>query len=143
MKQFIILTFLSAALLACNNTANHKTVGILQQELAGKWLISSIDEQTVINNAVPTLTFDINLSLSGQASCNNFLTHYIIDNKTLGMGPIKTTRKMCSPELMQQESKLLKVLTKVKRFQVDNDQLTLLDQQGKPQLRAQRVKSSI
>jgi heat shock protein HslJ len=59
------------------------------------------------------------------------------------MGPIKTTRKMCSPELMQQESKLLKVLTKVKRFEVDNDQLTLLDHQGKPQLRAQRVKSSI
>ena len=142
MKQFIILTFLSSVLLACNNTASHKTVGISQQELAGKWLISSIDEQTVINNAVPTLTFDTNLSLSGQASCNNFLTRYLIDNKTLGMGPIKTTRKMCSTELMQQESKLLKVLTIVKRFEVDNDQLTLLDQQGKRQLRAQRVKSS-
>ena len=143
MKQFIIVTFLFLTLSACNNTARNKTVGVSQQSLAGKWLISSIGEQTVINNSVPTLTFDKKLSLSGQASCNNFLTRYKLDKKTLGMGPITTTRKMCSPKLMKQESKLLKVLTKVKRFEIDNAQLTLLDQQGKPQLKAQRVKSSI
>ncbi len=44
---------------------------------------------------------------------------------------------------MQQESKLLSVLTTVKRFELDKDQLTLLDNQGRAQLKAKRVKRSI
>jgi heat shock protein HslJ len=136
MKQLIILTSLSLALLSCNNTAN-----LSKQTLAGKWLISSINAQRVIIGKVPILTFDNNLSLSGQASCNNISTRYAVDNKTLSIGPIATTRKMCSPELMQQESTLLKVLTKVKRFQIDSGLLIMLDQQGKTVLKAQRVKN--
>ena len=118
MKQLIALTSLSLTLIACNNTAN-----LAKQTLAGKWLIRSINTQIVITDKVPTLTFDNNLSLSGQASCNIISTRYKVDNKTISIAPIATTRKMCSPELMQQESKLLKVLTKIKRFEIDNEKV--------------------
>ena len=136
MKQLIIVIIISLALLACNNTAN-----LIKQTLPGKWLITSLNGQSVITNKINTLTFDENLSLSGLASCNNISSSYKVDNKSLSIGPIVATRKMCSPLLMQQESKLLKVLSKSKRFEIDNSQLSLFDQQGKRQLKAKRVKT--
>ncbi len=141
MKRFIVVTSLALALLACNNTTNNKPPNTLKAALAGKWLIAEITEQAVLANSEPTLTFDKNLSLSGHVSCNNLLTRYQLENKKLNIGPIKTTRKICLPELMQQESQLLTVLTKVKRFEIDKDQLTLLDNQGRAQLKAKRVKA--
>ena len=143
MKQFIVVTSLTLALLACNNTTNNKPIYTGKPALAGKWLIATITEQAVITSSFPTLTFDKSLSLSGQLSCNNFLTRYQLDNKNLSIGPITTTRKICPSELMQQESKLLSLLTTVKRFELDKDQLTLLDNQGRAQLKAKRVKRSI
>ena len=50
------------------------------------------------------------------------------------------TRKMCLPALMEQESRLLQALGKVKRFQLNNGELTMYDQQGSLQIKAKRTK---
>jgi heat shock protein HslJ len=47
---------------------------------------------------------------------------------------------MCLPALMIQEAKFLQALDKIRRFQLNNDQLSMFDQQGALQLKAKRTK---
>jgi heat shock protein HslJ len=47
---------------------------------------------------------------------------------------------MCLPALMIQEAIMLQALSKVRRFQLNNDQLSMFDQQGTLQLMAKRTK---
>ena len=83
-------------------------------------------------------TLALKKRLSGNASCNNISSNYTSQNNSLDIGPLATTRKMCLPALMTQESQLLKALGKVKRFQLHNDELSMYDQQGGLQIKAKR-----
>jgi len=127
---------LSTTLLACNSSTTLST----PETLPGSWLVESIKNKAVISQSTAQLTFDQKNNLSGSAYCNNISTSYRLQNNSITFGPIATTRKMCLPALMEQESLLLQALAKVKRFQLNNGQLSMYDQQGSLQLKATRKK---
>ncbi len=135
IKRFTLLFTISTTLAACSST----TVPPLET-LPGNWLIVSIQDKTVIENSAARLVFHSEDKLSGSASCNNMSSSYSAQDSALTINRIATTRKMCLPALMEQESRLLRALSKVNRFQLNNGQLSLYDQQGDLQIIAKRTK---
>jgi heat shock protein HslJ len=74
----------------------------------------------------------------GALSCNNFQTSYEEGDMTLAFGGIATTRKGCSPQLMQKERLVLKFLDAAASFAMDGEVLVLKDNKGQEILRLQR-----
>ncbi|KGJ87739.1 META domain-containing protein [Colwellia psychrerythraea] len=136
IKRLTLILALSTQLIACNSSTTLPT----PETLSGSWLVQSIKNKPVISQSSARLTFDQKNKLSGSASCNNISTSYSLQNNSISIGPIATTRKMCLPALMQQESLLLQALGKVKRFQLNNDQLSMYDHQGSLQIKATKTK---
>ncbi len=135
IKQLVLLVAISTTLTACNTSSALPS----PEKLPGSWVVSSIQGKAVIINSKARLVFTEGNKLTGSASCNSISTSYSTQNNSLKISPIATTRKMCSPLLMEQEAILLQSLSKVKRFQVQDDELSLFDQQGSLQLKAKRT----
>jgi len=135
IKRLVLLVAISTTLTACNSPSALSS----PEKLLGSWVVSSIQDNPVIANSKVKLVFTEENKLTGSASCNNISTSYSSQNNTLKIAPIATTRKMCSPSLMKQESILLQSLRRVKRFQLHNGELSLFDQQGALQLKAKRT----
>ncbi|ALO35006.1 hypothetical protein CMT41_09990 [Colwellia sp. MT41] len=136
IKRLALLVAISTTLAACNSSPAVPS----QETLPGSWLVQSIQDKAVMMQNIARLNFDQTNGLSGSASCNNISSRYSIQNNSLNIGPIATTRKMCAPALMAQESRLLQALAKVKRFQLHNGELLMYDQQGGLQIKAKRAK---
>jgi heat shock protein HslJ len=135
IKRLVLLIAISTALAACKSTPPSAP-----KTLLGSWLVSSINDKTVIAKSTAQLKFTPKNMLSGSASCNNISSSYSSQKNAVNIGPITTTRKMCLPALMIQEAIMLQALSKVRRFQLNNDQLSMFDQQGTLQLKAKRTK---
>lgn len=136
IKQLSLLIIISTTLAACSSAKTEPK----PETLPGNWLVNTIQDKAVIANSSAQLSFHPENKLSGSASCNNISSNYSVQNNSLTIGAIATTRKMCAPALMEQESHLLQALSKVKRFQLNNGKLSLYNQQGTIQLEAKRTK---
>ena len=136
IKRLVLLIALSTTLAACNSSSTLAA----PETLLGSWLIDSIKGKPVVAKSMAKLKFTQENRLSGSASCNNISSSYISKNNAISIGPIATTRKMCLPALMDQEANLLQALSKVKRIQLKNGQLSMIDQQNVLQLKAKRTK---
>jgi heat shock protein HslJ len=117
----------------------------LSTSLQGMWRVEYIKSRPVIDNSPATLVFSAKNKLSGQASCNNFFASYQISDKAnktplLTVSQAGTTRKMCAPALMEQESRLLTTLPNITSYQVTNNILTLFDKSQKALFKAVKVK---
>lgn len=129
------ITILVSLLTACSHSSAPKMNTII-----GQWQVISIQETPVLNKSIVNISFDKENKLSGVASCNNISSQYTQNDNALIIGPVATTRKMCPPTLMSQESLMISTLSKVKRFQLMDDSLTMYDQKGAIQIEAQRIK---
>lgn len=109
------------------------------ETIMGQWKIFAIQEVQTLNKSTVTIEFNEENKVSGSASCNNFSSQYSKDNNSLTIASVATTRKMCPPILMTQESKMLSTLTKVRRYQLINGLLTMYDQKGTVQIEAKRI----
>ena len=136
LKRLALLLAISTTFSACNSSSALPT----HESLPGQWLVKTIQDKPVMVNSNARLNFDQQNRLSGSASCNNISSSYSSQNNSLNIGPMAMTRKMCLPALMAQESRLLQALGKVKRFQLNNGELSMYDQQGRLQIKAKRTK---
>jgi len=137
IKQLSLFVVLLTSITACNSSS----VIASTEPLYGRWIVQSIQDQRIIDKSTAKVIFSPDNKLTGSASCNSIATSYNTQNNSLSIGPIATTRKMCQPALMEQESTLLQALAKVRRFEINNGQLSLFDQQGTLQLKAKRTKN--
>ena len=136
IKRLALLVVISTTFSACNSSSALPTY----ESLPGNWLVETIQGKPVMVKSTAQLNFDQQNRLSGSASCNNISSSYNSQNNSLNIGAMAMTRKMCLPALMEQESRLLQALGKVKRFQLTNGELSMYDQQGSLQIKANRIK---
>ncbi|TMM41483.1 META domain-containing protein [Colwellia ponticola] len=136
IKRIALLAALSTTLAACNSNSTLSS----SAALPGSWHVSSIQNKAVIANSNAQLTFNTENKLSGSASCNIMFASYTLNADKIDIGPVATTQKMCLSASMDQEQLLLQALNKVKRFQLNNDELSMYDQQGVLQIQAKRTK---
>ena len=67
--------------------------------------------------------------VSGSAGCNNYTADYTVDGDSLSIGPAAATRMFCEG-LMDQEAAFLAAMQSASSFELETDQLQLLNDQG-------------
>jgi heat shock protein HslJ len=121
IQTIIVLAFLT--LVACSSGAD-----------AGEDLIGPVWVATSMNghNLVPTTTisaeFNAEDSVSGSTGCNTYSTSYTVDGNNITFGDeMAVTRAFCAEPVNEQESEYLLMLNEADRFEINDDELTLLD----------------
>jgi heat shock protein HslJ len=72
------------------------------------------------------VTFSADGRITGFSGCNTFMGRYDVDDQTLSVGPLASTRRACAtPELQTQEQRFLGDLQQVARLEVSGAQLIL------------------
>lgn len=133
-----------AAVTATFNDTNEDESASLTPEinlLIGKWLIEDIEGHGVIDTAQSTLEIAADGSVSGDTSVNRFFGKAKVEGDSIHFGQMGSTRRAGPPALMEQETKYLAALGKVTRYQVDdNGLLHLFDDGGQELLRGSSMK---
>ena len=104
-------------------------------KLAGTtWLAEDIGGAGVLDRVQSTLQFFDNQLAGGTLACNQYTTTYFADASGLRFGGIATTRKMCPPAVMEQETRFSAALEAIRGLRFDSTgALLLLDADGKVQ----------
>jgi heat shock protein HslJ len=101
--------------------------------LHGDWRIGDIGGNAVVAQSEPTLSFDLDGSIHGNASCNRFFGHFTLTGEGLSISETGASMMMCDQPLMDQERSLLKAFEAVHRFEVaSNGQVRLLGGDDRP-----------
>ncbi len=107
--------------------------------LGSSWQLIELNGQPVAVTRRPlTITFDRPDRLSGFAGCNTFSAGYQIDRATLQVSNVMTTLMACADQtVMDQEQQFHAALNAITRYELNNDRLALLNEQGDVVLRFQ------
>lgn len=94
------------------------------------WTLSTLQGQAALPEVTVSLAFDDGVS-SGSDGCNSYSTTYQISGEKLSVDKnIISTMMACVDPIMQQASAFSAVLLQTAAYQVDNGQLSLLDENG-------------
>jgi len=94
------------------------------------WQVTTIAGQTPLADHPITFEFDTEGNIAGDASCNRFGAPCTIDDNTLKIGPLRSTRRACEAEVTQQEHKFLALLGTVTTWSLEGDELVLTSPDG-------------
>ena len=87
------------------------------------------------NEAIPEdsgifVSFEVDGSIKGRGGCNNFSGSLQQTKSGIEVGPLGATRIACPQPIMGRETAFLEALQKTKDFQVNNDSMRMLDDEG-------------
>lgn len=90
---------------------------------------------TVGNEAMPEdsgifVSFEVDGSIKGHGGCNKFFGSLEQTETGIEVGPLGMTRMACPPPIMNRETAFLEALQKTTGFQVNNDSMRLVDDEG-------------
>lgn len=95
-----------------------------------QWLAQTIEGRQASLMPASSVKFDPGQRITGNAGCNTFSGTIGYSGDQLAVGPLATTRKMCPPEAMAQESAFLQALQSAQRFSMSEWLLTLFGPSG-------------
>ena len=120
---------LAAALLAAGCVT--ADAGDLEELQAGEWRIVALGGRAVIADGGPSLLFGEEQRLSGDASCNRLMAGYRVDGTRLTIANPALTRMACEPARMEQERRLVDLLTEIRSYRIGPDgRLVLTTESG-------------
>ena len=82
------------------------------------WEVTSLADEDPLDDHPITFEFDAEGNIAGDASCNRFGGTCTIEGNTIKVGPLRSTRRACEPEIMQQETKFLALLATVTAWEI-------------------------
>ena len=94
--------------------------------LKGEWLIETIDGKPTVAKSHPSLNFDVDNKLNGDASCNRYFGGYTLTGEGLTVSQIGSTMMMCEPPKIDQEKLFLAILGSVVGFEIGADGALIL-----------------
>jgi putative lipoprotein len=100
------------------------------------WQVTTFAGQTPLADHPITFEFDNEGNIAGDGSCNRFGGSCKIEGDKIEVGPLRSTRRACEPEVMQQEHKFLALLGAVTTWSLEGDELVITAPDG--EIRAQR-----
>ncbi len=107
--------------------ADHLMAQDAGPQLQGRdWIIEDIDGQGVVEGSPASLAFGANGQLSGSATCNRIVGSYSEQDGTITLGPVGTTMMACPEAMMEQERRLLDILTGEVSFDINDDGVLVL-----------------
>ncbi|KRW59641.1 META domain-containing protein [Pseudomonas sp. TTU2014-080ASC] len=126
MKPLLTACLLPAALAGCASSAPQ-----LQTERT--YQVEWIGERPLIDRSHLTITLGDDGRAYGNAGCNHWFANYTLEGHSIRFEAPGSTRKMCAPALMEQESRFLSSLSQVERWDFSaTEQLQLWPASGKP-----------
>jgi heat shock protein HslJ/uncharacterized lipoprotein YbaY len=105
-----------------------------------KWTLSSIESSgartELVQGTAITLDFGpgTQLSVSGDAGCNQYSGSYTTNGENITIGPLAVTQKACDQAVMNQESAYLQALQNASKYLVEGGVLQLMDDSGQQML---------
>lgn len=85
----------------------------------GEWIVEDIAGTGVIDDTRASLRFRTDGRLAGHGTCNRLLGRYESTAQALHLELRGTTRMSCAPALMNQEQKLLELLSRITSYRMD------------------------
>lgn len=127
MKNKLLTAFLIMAIFLSACTVAGETPSLVLND--SHWVLDQVNGQAVIADTLPTLSFNEDQQVTGNASCNNFFGNYSLDGNKLSFGPLGSTEMFCTgPDgLMDQESAYLAALESATGYRTEEGKLLLLD----------------
>ena len=101
------------------------------------WQVTTFAGQTPLTDHPIPFEFDNEGNIAGDASCNRFGGSCAIDGNTLEIGPLRSTRRACEPEVMQQEQNFLALLGATATWKIVGEELVLTAPAG--EIRSRRA----
>jgi heat shock protein HslJ len=87
----------------------------------GAWQVDGVGGNALVNKSRITLDFDANGRLTGSATCNRYVTTYLLTGEGLTVTMPISTMRGCAQALMRQEQAFLAALRDVRRFELTAD----------------------
>jgi len=131
MKLLLTLLLTASAALAMETNKQTATLP------GSAWLVKTFAGQTPVADHAITFEFDNEGNIAGDGSCNRFGGSCKIEGDKIEVGPLRSTRRACEPEVMQQEHKFLALLGAAATWAMDGDELVLTAPEG--EIRARRA----
>ncbi|WP_051677048.1 META domain-containing protein [Maridesulfovibrio frigidus] len=88
--------------------------------LQTKWVLEDIDGTGVIDFAQSWAMFTEDGRVTGSGGCNRFNGSYTLENNTLEVGPLASTRMACAEAVDSQEFKFLQALGQSLNVRTEN-----------------------
>ena len=129
----ILLTLLLTVSAALAMETNKQTATLP----GSAWQVTTFAGQPPLADHPITFEFDNEGNIAGDSSCNRFGGTCAIEGNTIKVGPLRSTRRACEPEIMQQEQKFLVLLGAVTSWESDADGTLVLRGEG-GEIRAQK-----
>ena len=104
------------------------------------WQVTTFAGQTPLAGHPINFEFDTEGNIAGNASCNRFGGSCAIDGDKIEVGPLRSTRRACEPEVMQQEQRFLALLGAATAWSMDGEELVLTAPDG--EIKAKRQTAS-
>ena len=120
---FSLLLITSTALTMETNSTSFTLPG-------SAWKVITFAGQTPLADHPITFEFDNEGNIAGDGSCNRFGGACQIEGDKIEVGPLRSTRRACEPEVMQQEHKFLALLAAATTWSLDGDNLVLTTPDG-------------
>jgi heat shock protein HslJ len=130
----IMLFAAMAGIAGCASTMSVPT----RADLIGGWAVEYIGERPVIDNSPAYMEFNEEGRVAGNSSCNQFTGTYVMSGDSLVFSKLASTKKMCPPALMEQETSFLTALEGVAKVRFEKGLLMLLDSNDKMLVKASR-----
>ena len=120
---FTLLLTVSAALAMENNKQTATLPG-------SAWQVKTFAGQTPLADHPITFEFDNEGNIAGDGSCNRFGGSCKIEGDKIEVGPLRSTRRACEPDIMQQEHRFLALLGAATTWAMDGDEIILTAPEG-------------
>ena len=130
MKHLFSLLLITSTALAMETNATSLTLP------GSAWKVITFAGQTPLADHPITFEFDNEGNIAGDGSCNRFGGACQIEGGKIEVGPLRSTRRACEPDIMQQEHKFLAVLGAATAWSIEGHELVLTGSEG--QIRAAR-----
>jgi heat shock protein HslJ len=89
--------------------------------LRGAWVVDRLGGKALLSTSRITLGFEANGRLTGSATCNRYVTTYLLTGEGLTVTMPISTMRGCAQALMSQEQAFLEALRGVQRFELAAD----------------------
>jgi putative lipoprotein len=98
--------------------------------LVGSWVAVAVGGEPVPDGVEVSLTVEPDGGVSGSTGCNRYHGTMTVDEASVEIGPLATTRKACPSPAMEVEAAFERAMSEVEGFERDGARVRLLDGSG-------------
>ena len=105
-----------------------------------EWVLEDLAGRAVEDRVQSTIVFKTKDQLIGWGGCNRYFTSIRSEGRSIAIGPIGATRRICPAVVMDQERRFLKALEKANRISMREPYLLIYSENLDKPLRFTRIK---